>query len=124
MSPRKEMPAPAAEPESVHSNEVILVGRLAQEPQERELPSGDVLCTFRLVVDRAGAARSRQTVDAVECVAWSPRLRRTVGTWRPGDVVRVEGALRRRFFRTSGSVASRVEVEAVRARVVRRAARA
>lgn len=124
MSPRKEMSAAVAETESVHSNEVVLVGRLAHEVQERELPSGDVLCTFRLVVDRTGPARSRQVVDAVECVAWSPRLRRTVGTWRSGDVVRVEGALRRRFFRASGSVASRVEVEAVRARVVRRAASA
>ncbi|HEX8780488.1 MAG TPA: single-stranded DNA-binding protein [Nocardioides sp.] len=124
MSPRKETAAPVAEPESMHSNEVVLVGRLAQEAQLRELPSGDVLCTFRLVVDRSGAARSRQTVDAVECVVWSARLRRTVTTWRPGDVVRVEGALRRRFFRSSGSVASRVEVEAVRARVVRRAASA
>jgi single-strand DNA-binding protein len=124
MSPRKKVAAPVAEPETVHTNEVVLVGRLAQPAQERALPSGDVLCTFRLVVQRSGEGRSRQTVDALECVAWSARLRRSVIGWRPGDVVRVEGALRRRFFRSSGSVVSRVEVEMRRGRVVRRAASA
>ena len=33
-----------------HVNEVRLVGRLAVEPSRRELPSGDVLVSFRLVV--------------------------------------------------------------------------
>ncbi len=121
MSPRKVKSEPVADREVLHSNEVALVGRLARPAQERELPSGDVLCTFRVVVERTGGQRSRQTVDAVECVAWSARLRRSVAGWCPGDVVQVEGALRRRFFRASGSVASRVEVEALRGRVVRRA---
>ena len=31
--------------------------------------------------------------------------------WQPGDVVEVEGAIRRRFFRAGGGAASRVEVE-------------
>jgi len=35
-----------------HANEVLLIGRLAAEPVRRELPSGDTLVSFRLVVDR------------------------------------------------------------------------
>ncbi|GAW49329.1 MULTISPECIES: single-stranded DNA-binding protein [unclassified Nocardioides] len=104
------------------ANEVRLVGRLSQAPEERVLPSGDALWTFRVVVGRTeAAARARQSVDALECVAWSGRARRSVSSWSLGDVVEVSGALRRRFFRTGGSVASRVEVEMASGRVIRRA---
>lgn len=99
-------------------NEVRLVGRVAAEPVERTLPSGDTLVTFRLVVDRAPGGRSAQKVDALECCAWTARVQRSVLRWRPGDVVEVTGAVRRRFFRGgAGGAASRVEVEVATARV-------
>lgn len=106
-------------------NEVRLVGRVSQAPEERELPSGDRLGTFRLVVRRDdAAARPRQPVDVVDCSVWPARLRRSVSTWRADDLVEVTGALRRRFFRAGGGTTSRVEVEVATARVIRRAARA
>ena len=105
-------------------NQVVLRGRLTAEPQERELPSGDVISTFRVVVDRPEGGRSRQRNDALECVAWTGRVRRSVATWRVGDEVSVEGALRRRFFRAGAGAASRVEVEVTAARIIRRAATA
>lgn len=103
------------------ANEVRVVGRLSQDPKERVLPSGDVVWTFRVVVPRPGRD-GRAQVDALECAAWTARVRRAVRGWRTGDVVEVEGAMRRRFFRTGGGAASRVEIEVSRARVVRRAA--
>ncbi|WP_248581521.1 single-stranded DNA-binding protein [Nocardioides sp. InS609-2] len=102
-------------------NEVALHGRLAAEPEERELPSGDVIWTFRVIVERPPGGRSRQRVDSLECVAWLSRVRRSVATWRVGDQVAVEGALRRRFFRSGAATASRVEVEVTSARIIRRA---
>lgn len=107
-------------------NEVVLVGRLSAAPEERELPSGDVLVTFRVVVDRP--ARSLPdgvrsvSVDTLDCVAWTPGLRRTVSAWEPGDVVRIEGALRRRFWRAGPTAASRYEVEVAKAKRLQRAA--
>jgi single-strand DNA-binding protein len=104
-------------------NEVRLVGRLSQPPEERVLPSGDSVWLFRVVVPRRrSAARSRQTVDAIECAAWSARARRSVSSWSAGDVVEVTGELHRRFFRAGGAVASRVEVEMSSGKVRRRAA--
>lgn len=102
-------------------NQVTLRGRIASVPEQRELPSGDVIWTFRVVIERPLSGRSRQRVDALECVAWRARVRRSVSTWRVGDQVCVEGALRRRFFRAGASSASRVEVEVTSARVIRRA---
>lgn len=101
-------------------NEVRLVGRVAATPAELTLPSGDVLMTFRVTVDRRGAT-TRQRVDALECSAWTARVRRSVAGWRPGDVVEVEGAVRRRFFRTAAGTGSRVEIEVASGRLIRRA---
>lgn len=104
------------------ANEVRLVGRVSQQPEMRELPSGDTVWTFRVVVPRVPTpVRPHPPVDALECCAWSGRLKRSVATWRAGDVVEVTGCLRRRFYRAGSSAASRVEVEATAGRVIRRA---
>ena len=105
-------------------NEVHLIGRLSAAAEFRTLPSDAVMCTFTLIVDRHDSdLRSKQRVDVISCVAWTPRLRRQVGAWSEGDVVELEGAIRKRFFRTSGgATGSRVEVEVRSARRVRRVA--
>ncbi|MFC4785218.1 single-stranded DNA-binding protein [Nocardioides sp. MAHUQ-72] len=104
-------------------NEVRLVGRVSAAPEERILPSGDALWTFRVVVPRQSVrAGSRQTVDVLECVVWGGRVRRSVVTWQEGDQVEITGSVRRRFFRAGGSAASRVEIEVYGGRVMRRAA--
>ena len=105
-------------------NTVKLRGRVSSAPLERDLPSGDVILTFRLVLERDRSpmtARSRQSSDWVDCVAWGGRVRHTAAGWRVGDVVEVEGALRRRFFRADGRTATRVEVEVLAGRVFERA---
>lgn len=102
-------------------NEVRLVGRVSQQPEERVLPSGDSVWVFRIVVRRHDSGGSRQRVDALDCAVWSGRARRSVASWCVDDVVEVTGAVRRRFFRAGGAAASRVEVEVTRGRVIRRA---
>lgn len=105
-------------------NDVRLVGRLTGEPVMVELPSGDALVTFRISVPRSSGMGAGQPagrrVDSVPCTAWSPRLRRSISTWRAGDVVEVSGAVRCRFFQAGGATRSRVEVEATTARIMRR----
>lgn len=102
-------------------NSVRLVGRLGGEATETVLPSGSVISAFRVVIARPPDHESGQKVDALECTAWSGRVRRSARTWRKGDLVEVEGAIRRRFFSTPSGRASRVEIEVSSARVVRRA---
>lgn len=103
-------------------NEVRLRGRVAQDPVARELPSGDPLVTFRVVVDRPAkrgrttATKRTRTVDSIDVACWSATARRAAGTLCAGDTVEVEGALRRRFWRAQQGSASRYEVEASRVR--------
>jgi single-strand DNA-binding protein len=122
MSARAEV---SVEPDHADEvNTVRLVGRLSAPPVELVLPSGDRMSTFRVVVGRPAGHRSQQRVDALECVSFVARVRRSALSWLPGDVVEVEGAIRRRFYRTPGGAASRVEIEVRSARRVRRAATA
>lgn len=107
---------------SDHCNDVRLVGRLSAAADERELPSGDVCATWRLVIRRPATARAgAPTVDTIDCLTWVGGVRRQSLRWQPGDVIEVEGALRRRFWRSPGGPASRCEVEVRRARRVRTA---
>jgi len=102
-------------------NEVTLIGRVAEPPQERTLPSGDALVTARVIVERdpASRARSQQRVDTIDCVAWLSKVQRSMRTWVPGEHVEVAGAMRRRFYRADTGSVSRAEVEIRRARRVK-----
>lgn len=107
-------------------NEVRLIGKIPAAAQEKELPSGDLLCTFRVAVTRDGPTigangSSRRLVDSLECVAWSARVRRSAQSWEVGDLVEVSGVLRRRFYTSGTTSASRVEVEVTSGRRLRRA---
>ena len=109
---------------SLTANSVRLCGRVSTAPEERELPSGTRIVTLRLSIARDATPMttgSKQTADWVDCSAWGAKVRRTVGAWKAGDVVEVEGALRRRFSRSEQGTATRLEVEVLSARRVRRA---
>ena len=108
---------------AVSVNEVRLTGRVTSGPEERVLPSGDAIITFRLSMARSPTPMSRgskQQSDWVDCVAFGARCRRTVGSWQAGDRVTVEGALRRRFYRAGDGSATRLEVEVLKASRVAR----
>ncbi len=113
----------AAGESSEFVNEVRVLGRVSAAARERALPSGDTLVSVRVVVSRPvrrPARRrdvvpvrpaSRVTVDTFECVAWGKRARTTLLSLLPDEHVVVEGALRRRFWRTGSGVASMVEID-------------
>ena len=63
------------------------------------------------------------TVDALECVAWTRAVQRSAAAWESGDVVSVEGALRRRFWRAAGGPSSRYEIEVTKAKRLARGAK-
>ena len=101
--------------DSGHVNSVTIVGRVSAAPEVRDLPSGARLVTLRVVVDRPPERGStKRVVDVIDVACWSKRTQRTATALAPDDSIRVEGALRRRFFTTAAGRASRYEVEAGR----------
>ena len=98
MTTNKKEPSEQEEP----GNRVRLRGKVSTPPEERSLPSGTTIVTLRLSVPRDLSPMtegSRQSADWVDCSAWGRKVRRTTSGWRAGDLVEVEGALRRRFYR-------------------------
>ena len=89
-------------------NACVFEGRLAKLAEERELPSGDRIVVFSVIVDREDA----RGVDTIECVVRPARLRVRIQALDAGVWLRVEGALHRRFWRHASGVSSRYEVEA------------
>lgn len=95
-------------------NQVELVGRIGSRVEDRELPSGDVITTFSVTVDRAREVAvdraSRIRVDVIACVANGRRMASRVHRLEPGQSVRVRGVLRRRFWRGGSGLQSSTEV--------------
>ena len=106
----------------IDRNDVVLRGRMSAPAELRTLPSGDILVSFRLVVRRPEPRARGQSVDVLSCITYDRALQRRVAAWQPGDVVEVEGALQRRFWRTGNGTASVCEVNCRKGRKVPRTA--
>ncbi|MDP1711428.1 MAG: single-stranded DNA-binding protein [Candidatus Nanopelagicaceae bacterium] len=89
-------------------NNVLLRGRVSGEPSERELPSGDHVVEFRIVVKRD----TREGVDTLDIAAWSAKTRRKGLTLKADEWVEISGAVRRRFWKAPTGLASRWQIEA------------
>lgn len=96
------------EVEDFSFNNVLLRGRVSGEPSERELPSGDHVVEFRIVVGRG----SRDGVDTLDIAAWSAKSRRESLSLKSDEWVEISGAVRRRFWKAPSGVASRWQIEA------------
>lgn len=94
-------------------NQVHLRGRVSREPSIRVMPSGDEVVVFNVVVKRDAIAKrnSKQPVDTIECAVWTKKNSKHARSLRPGAVVEINGALRRRFSRHVGGLQSFVSVE-------------
>jgi single-strand DNA-binding protein len=118
----RERSEPDEAPLTVHDNRVSVTGRVSGAATARTMPSGDELVSWRVVVDRTASRGRGRGFDVVDCVAWSARLRRAALGWQVGDVVALEGSLRRRFWRSGPVLQSRCEIEVRRAKRVAAAA--
>ena len=95
-------------------NEVCLIGRLSGVPVEKDLPSGDKVVEFRVVVGRLGnsKAKSKVSVDTIDLAVWGARNRKTALRFNEHSWIEVKGAIRRRFWHSPNGLASRWQVEA------------
>ena len=89
-------------------NDLLLRGRVSAEATTKELPSGDKVVEFRLIVTRA----EREGVDTLDIAAWSSKSRKTALTLKADQWVEISGSIHRRFWQSPGGLASRWQVEA------------
>jgi single-strand DNA-binding protein len=88
-------------------NVVVLAGRLSDQPEVKDMPSGDKVTRFRLHVPEAG-----KRVLPLPVSAWDRLARKGCERLSRGDAVLVRGHLIRGFFRDGGGGRSVTEVVA------------
>jgi len=89
-------------------NDLLLRGRVSAPATTKELPSGDKVVEFRLIVNRA----EREGVDTLDIAAWSAKMRKIALTLEGDEWVEISGSIHRRFWQSPGGVASRWQIEA------------
>jgi len=89
-------------------NDLLLRGKVSAQAIEKELPSGDKVVEFRLIVSRL----ERGGVDTLDIAAWSSKMRRSALTLKEGEWIEISGSIHRRFWSGPTGVASRWQVEA------------
>ena len=106
---KKSQDTPLNEEEVDYSlNDVLLRGRVSATATTKELPSGDKVVEFRLIITRA----EREGVDTLDIAAWSAKARKLALSLHPDEWVDISGSIHRRFWQSATGVASRWQVEA------------
>jgi len=89
-------------------NDVLLRGRVSAQAITKEMPSGDKVVEFRLIITR----ELREGVDTLDIGAWSAKSRKTALTLKSGQWIEISGSIHRRLLQSLTGVASRWQVEA------------
>lgn len=93
-------------------NRVVLVGRLARNPELRKTPNNASVVSFTVALDnRTKDVNGERTTSFIPCVCWNALADNVQKYTKKGSLVGVEGRLNQRTYkRTDGSTVSVVEV--------------
>lgn len=96
-------------------NQVILMGNLTRDPELRQTPNGQNVCSFSLALNRSykGADGNwQEATDYVDVVAWGPLGERVAQYLSKGRPCLVNGRLQSRSWEQDGQKRSKIEVVA------------
>jgi len=96
-------------------NQVVLMGNLTRDPELRQTPNGQNVCSFSLALNRSykGADGSwQEATDYVDVVAWGPLGERVAQYLSKGRPCLINGRLQSRSWEQEGQKRSKVEVVA------------
>jgi len=96
-------------------NQVILMGNLTRDPEVRQTPNGQSVCSFSLALNRSykgGDGNWQEATDYIDIVAWGPLGERVAQYVTKGRPVLVNGRLQSRSWEQEGQKRSKVEVVA------------
>jgi single-strand DNA-binding protein len=91
------------------------MGNLTRDPELRQTPSGQTVCSFSLALNRAYKAQNgewQEATDYIDVVAWGPLGERVGQYLSKGRRALVQGRLQSRSWEQDGQKRSKVEVQA------------
>ena len=96
-------------------NQVIIMGNLTRDPELRQTPGGQSVCSFSLALNRSYKGSDgnwQEAVDYIDVVAWGPLGERVAQYMTKGRACLVNGRLQSRSWEQEGQKRSKVEVNA------------
>lgn len=96
-------------------NQVILMGNLTRDPELRQTPNGQSVCSFSLALNRSYKGSDgnwTEATDYIDVVAWGPLGERVSQYLTKGRPCLVNGRLQSRSWEQDGQKRSKVEVVA------------
>ena len=94
-------------------NQVFLMGNLTRDPELRQTPNGQNVCSFSLALNRSyrdQAGEWQEATDFIDIVAWGPLAERVAQYLTKGRRCLVQGRLQSRSWEQEGQKRSKVEV--------------
>lgn len=96
-------------------NQVTIMGNLTRDPDLRQIPSGQSVCSFSLALNRSYKDKDgnwQEATDFVDVVAWAQLGERVAQYVTKGRPVLVSGRLQSRQWEQDGQKRSKLEVVA------------
>ena len=96
-------------------NQVILMGNLTRDPELRQTPNGQSVCSFSLALNRSYKGSDgnwQEATDYIDVVAWGPLGERVSQYLTKGRPALVNGRIQSRSWEQDGQKRSKVEVVA------------
>lgn len=96
-------------------NQVILLGNLTRDPELRQIPSGQSVCSFSLALNRSykdASGEWQEATDFIDVTAWAALGERVAQYLSKGRRCLVQGRLQSRSWEQDGQKRSKVEVNA------------
>ena len=94
-------------------NQVILMGNLTRDPDLRQTPTGQNVCSFSLALNRSykdQAGEWKDATDFVDVVAWAALGERVAQYLSKGRRCMVQGRLQSRSWEQDGQKRNKLEV--------------
>ncbi|MEI7838650.1 MAG: single-stranded DNA-binding protein [bacterium] len=94
-------------------NQVTLMGNLTRDPELKQTPNGQSVCSFSLALNRSykdASGEWKEVTDYVDVIAWSNLGERVAQYVTKGRRVLVQGRLQSRSWEQDGAKRSKVEV--------------
>lgn len=79
-------------------NKVVLVGRLARDPELRTTPSGVSVCNFTVACDRRYTQNGERQADFINCIAWRQGGEFVARYFTKGNRIALEGSIQTRSW--------------------------
>src|SRR5690242_17213646 len=96
-------------------NQVILMGNLTRDPELRQTPNGQNVCSFSLALNRSYKGSDgdwKEATDYIDIVAWGPLGERVAQYLTKGRPALVNGRIQSRSWEQDGQKRNKVEVVA------------